>query len=265
MKIKKLLKKVVATMLCAFIIFGSVSTFASVLGSSTIDGYTKQIGEGLYFTHTLFYSDQSGVGKQSENYITYTPNNTVIPTITYGTALYGGNTLSDQVSTMENQGIDVLAGANADYFSSQTLVPMSTAIVDGKILTKDASGQDAVGILEDGTAFISYVYFNSVLTREDGSEVNIYNINKYRQPYAAYIMTSEFSDTTQNTTKGFDIILGSVEGEMRLGTKITAIVESVTENSSAIAIPKDKIVITVDSKAPEDFLKPLSSLGVGER
>lgn len=265
MKTKKLLKKIVAAMMCVSIIFGSVNTFASVLGSSTIDSFTKQIGEGLYFTHNLFYSDQSGVGKQSENYITYTPNNTVIPTITYGTALYGGNTLSNQVSTMENRGIDVLAAANADYFSSQTLVPMSTSIVNGNILTKDASGQDAVGILEDGTAFISYVYFNSVLTREDGSEVNIYNINKYRQPYAAYMMTSEFSDTTRNTTKGFDIILGSVEGEMKIGEKLTAIVESVTENSSAIAIPKDKIVITVDSKAPEEFLKPLSSLMVGEK
>ncbi len=265
MKTKKLLIRFVSLTICAAIFLGSISAFASVLGSSTIDSYTKQIGEGLYFTHNIFYSDQNGVGKQSENYITYTPNSTVIPTITYGTALYGGNTLSNQVSTMEGQGIDVLAGTNADYFSSQTLVPMSTAIVDGKILTKDASGQDAIGILEDGTAFISYVYFNSVLTREDGSEVNIYNINKYRQPYAAYMMTPEFSDTTKNTTKGFDVILGSVEGEMKLGKKITAVVESVTENSSAIAIPKDKIVITVDSKAPEEFLTPISSLKIGEK
>lgn len=265
MNIKTIIKKGIAIVICAAVILSSTSAFASVLGSTTIDSYSMQIGKGLDFTHNVFYSDQSGVGKQSENYITYTPNSTVIPTITYGTALYGGNTLSDQVLTMENQGIDILAGTNADYFSSQTLVPMSTAIVDGKILTKDASGQDAVGILEDGTAFISYVYFNSVLIREDGSEVNIYNINKYRQPYAAYMMTREFSDTTRNTTKGFDVILGSVEGEMKIGDKITAVVESVTENSSAITIPEGKIVITVDSKAPEEFLKPISSLAVGEK
>ncbi len=265
MKIKNVLKTIISLTICSAIIIGSVAAFASVLGSTTIDSYTMQIGEGLEFTHNIFYSDQNGVGKQNENYITYTPNSTVIPTITYGTTLYGGNTLSDQVSTMENQGIDILAGTNADYFSNQTLVPMSTAIVDGKILTKDASGQDAIGILDDGTAFISYVYFNSVLTREDGSEVNIYNINKYRQPYAAYMMTSEFSDTTRNTTKGFDVILGSIEGEMKLGERITAIVESVAENSSAIAIPKDKIIITVDSKAPAEFLTPISTLTVGEK
>ncbi len=265
MKINRLLKRTFAAIVCATIALSSASTFASVLGSTKVDGYTLQVGEGLEFTHNVFYSDQSGVGKQSENYLTYTPNSTVIPTITYGDTLYGGNTLSNQVSTMETNGIDVLAATNADYFSSQTLVPMSTAIVDGKILTKDASGQDAVGILEDGTAFISYVYFNSVLTREDGSEVNIYNINKYRQPYAAYLLTPEFSDTTRNTTKGFDVILGSIEGEMKLGEKITAVVESVTENSSAIGIPEGKMVLTVDSNAPEEFLLPISTLAVGEK
>ncbi len=265
MTIKQILKSLTAIALCSAIVLFPLSAYASVLGSSKIDGYTTKIGEGLFFTHNLFYSDQSGVGKQSENYLTYTPNSTVIPSITFGTALYGGNTLSNQVSTMENSGVDVLGGTNADFFSTQTLVPMSNAIVDGKILTKDASGQDAIGIMEDGTAFISYVFFNSAMTREDGSSVAIHNINKFRQPYAAYLLTPEFSDTTRNTTKGFDIILGSIEGEMKIGTKMTAVVESVTENSSAIAIPKDKLVLTVDSNAPKEILTPISTLKVGEK
>lgn len=265
MNIKKLLKSITSVLTAATLTLCPLYTFASVLGSSKINGYTTQIGEGTFFTHNLFYSDQSGVGQQSENYITYTPNSTVIPSITYGTALFGGNTLSNETSRLEGQGIDILGGTNADYFSLQTLVPMSNAIADGKILTKDASGQDGIGILEDGSAFVSYFYLNSVLVKEDGSEVNIYNINKYRQPYSVYMMTDEFSDATQNTTKGFDIVLGSIEGEMKLGTSLTAVVESVTENSSSIPIPKGKIILTVDSKAPEEFLKPISTLQVGEK
>lgn len=265
MNINRLLKSGIAAFTAAILILCPLGVFASVLGTSKINGYTTQIGEGTFFTHNLFYSDQSGVGQQSENYITYTPNSTVIPSITYGTALYGGNTLSNETSRLENQGIDILGGTNADYFSLQTLVPMSNAIVDGKILTKDASGQDGIGILEDGSAFVSYFYLNSILVKEDGTEVNIYNINKYRQPYSAYMMTDEFSDTTRNTTKGFDIILGSIEGEMKLGTHLTAVVESVAENSSAIPIPKGKIVLTVDSKAPAEFLNPISTLKVGEK
>ncbi|MDO4744331.1 MAG: phosphodiester glycosidase family protein [Clostridia bacterium] len=242
-----------------------VSASGSVLGSSRINGYTTQIGEGTYFTHNLFYSDQSGVGKQSENYIIYTPNSTVIPTITNGTSLFGTTAISNEVSRLEGMGLDIIGGSNADFFSLQTGVPMSNAIVDGKILTKDASGQDAIGIMPDGTAFISYFSLNSVLTKEDGSEVNIYNINKYRQPYAVYMMTEDFGAETKNTTKGLDIILGSIEGEMKLGTHMTAIVEDIREQIGSKPIPKGKIILTVDEKAPAEFFDPISTLNVGEK
>ncbi|MBR2453012.1 MAG: phosphodiester glycosidase family protein [Clostridia bacterium] len=264
MKTKRLTKILYSAVLSASIILSPLGSLASTLGSTKIDGYSVKIGQGLNFTHNLFFSDQSGVGKQSENYITYTPNDIVFPTITYGDTLYGGNTLSNQISLLEKEGKDVLAGTNADYFSLHTLVPMSNAIVDGKILTKDASGQDGIGFLPDGTAFISYFYLNSVLQKEDGSELNIYNINKYRQPYSAYMMTSDFSSETQNTTEGIDVILNPIDGEMKLGTKLTAVVETISENSSSIPIPEGKIVLTVDKKAPEEFLSPIFSLTEGE-
>ncbi len=258
-------KKTVAAISATTILLMPFSVFASVLGSSKINGYTTQIGEGTYYTHNVFYSDQSGVGKQTENYIEYTPNSTVLPTITNGPSLYGMTAISSEVSRLEGQGLDLIGGGNADYFSTQTGVPMSNAIVDGKILTKDASGQDAIGIMPDGTPFISYFSLNSVLIREDGSEINIYNINKYRQPYAVYMMTRDFSTETRNTTEGIDIILGEIEGEMKLGTKMTAVIEAINSEDSSAPIPEDKIVITIDAKAPAEFLDPIKTLTVGEK
>ncbi len=258
-------KKILAAFLAGLIFTTPIHASASVLGSSKISGYTTQIGEGTYFSHNVFYSDQSGVGKQSENYITYAPNSVVIPSITNGTSLFGTTSISAEANRLEALGTEIIGGSNADFFSLQTGVPMSNAIADGKILTKDASGQDAIGILPDGTAFISYFSLNSVLTKEDGSEVNIYNINKYRQPYAVYMMTDDFSDKTQNTTKGIDVVLGSIEGEMKIGSHITAEVESITEQDGSAPIPKGKIVITVDEKAPKEFFEPISTLTVGEK
>lgn len=258
-------KKILAVFLASLIFATPIQAAASVLGSSKISGYTTQIGEGTYFSHNVFYSDQSGVGKQSENYITYAPNSVVIPSITNGNSIFGTSSISAEANRLENAGTEIIGGSNADFFSLQTGVPMSNAIADGKILTKDASGQDAIGILPDGTAFISYFSLNSVLTKEDGSEVNIYNINKYRQPYAVYMMTDAFSDKTQNTTKGIDVVLGSVEGELKIGGQITAEVESVTKQDASAPIPKGKIVITVDEKAPKEFFEPISTLAVGEK
>ena len=239
------------------------SSFASILGSSKITGYSVKIGEGTTFSTNVFYSDQKGVGQQTENYITYSPNSSVVPVITNGAKLFGTTKITNEVNRLSGE--NLVGGINADYFSFQTGVPMSNLIVDGKIVTKDASGQDSVGIYEDGTAFMDYATFASVLIKEDGSETNIYNINKYRQPYSIYMMDERFSDTTKNTTKGIDVVLGSVEGEMKLGTKLTAVVESVEHNSSAISIPKDKIILTVDEKAPSEFLDPIASLKVGEK
>ena len=129
--------KISAFITATLVLSSQLSVFASVLGSSKINGYTTQIGEGTYYTHNVFYSDQSGVGKQTENYIEYAPNSTVLPTITNGPSLYGMTAISNEVSRLEGQGFDLIGGSNADYFSTQTGVPMSNAIVDGKILTKD--------------------------------------------------------------------------------------------------------------------------------
>ncbi len=257
-------KNLISTLTLFAIILAPANISASVLGSSKINGYTTQIGEGTYFTHNVYYSDQNGVGKQTENYITYAPNSTVLPTITNGTALYGTTTLSNEISRLDKLDGHIIGGSNADYFSLQTGVPMSNAIVDGKILTKDASGQDAIGILPDGTAFISYFSLNSVLVKKDGTEANIYNINKYRQPYSIYMMTNDFSTETHNTTEGIDVILNPIEGEIKIGSKITAVVEQINEEKGSAPIPKDKLVITIDKKAPAEFLDPIKTLAVGE-
>ncbi len=258
------LKRLISTLTLLTLTFAPANISASILGSAKINGYTTLIGVGTHFTHNVFYSDQSGVGQQTENYITYAPNSTVLPTITHGTALYGASTLSNELSRLEGLGNDIIGGSNADFFSLQTGVPMSHAIVDGKILTKDASGQDAIGIMPDGTAFMSYIYLNSVLTKQDGTTINIHNINKYRQPYAIYMMTGDFSTETHNTTEGIDVILNPTSGEMKLDTTMTAVIEAINETKSSAPIPQGKIVITIDKKAPAEYLNSIKALTVGE-
>ena len=260
MTFKRFTAIVTAVMLLAV----PLNTFASILGSSKIDGYSTTIGEGTDFYYNLFYSDQKGVGQQSENYIVYTPNETVVPIITIGNSLYGFITPAKEIERLSGLGHNIIGGSNADYFSLQTGVPMGNTIVDGKIVSKDATGQDAIGIMPDGTSFISYFVLNSILKREDGSELNIYNINKFRQPYAAYLLTDQFSTETHNTTEGIDVVLEVIEGEMKIGTDMLLKVESITENTASAPIPKGKLVLTVDAHAPAQFLEPIKSLTVGE-
>ncbi len=238
--------------------------FASVLGSSKINGYEIEIGQGTTLFYNQWYSDQSGVGRQKENYIVYRPNEDVKPIITFGEKMYGKITTSEEAQRLENEGYDIIGGVNADFFSLETGVPMSNLIVDGLIKSKDAAKQYAFGIDKNGNSFVSEATMFSVMTKSDGTEVNIYNINKYRQPHAIYMMTDEFSTETHNNTKGIDVILSVVEGEMRLGTTMKLVVDSVDEYNGSIKIPEGKVVITVDNNAPEEFLEPVKSLVPGE-
>lgn len=237
---------------------------ASTLGSTLIDSYTVEIGNKTTSTHNKWYSDQSGVGQQVENYIMYKPNNLVEPIITHGDYLYGASKIDKEVTRLKNIGIHSLAGINADFFSLQTGLPMSNIISDGKIMTKSQGAQYGIGILDDNTAFMSKFIIYSTLYKNDGTSVSIHHINKLRQPYAIYMMTDDFGTQTYNTSNGYDVILTDIKGEVKIGSEIIATVESIDEYNGSIAIPEDKIILTVDSNAPEEYVQALTTLEVGE-
>ena len=257
------MKKIISLLLIVLCLVSVVAS-ASVIGTE-IDSYTIPIGKGTVFTHTTSFSEQSGVGKQTENYLVYEPSDSIKPIITYGDYLYGAGRTSDEIKSLLDDGRYPIAGANADFFSLQTGVPMSNLIIDGKIITKDASEQYGIGFNQDGSAFMSKLNIFSSMVKEDGTETLIYNINKYRQPYALYLMTDEFSSETRNTSIGVDVVLSIEQGDMILGTEMTAIVESVTENDESIPIPEGKLVLTVDNRAPTEFYESLASMKEGEK
>ena len=81
-------KKIVSTILVLIIAISSFTVNASVLGDILIDSYTIEIGNGLTSTYKQWYSDQSGVEQQTENYLIYDPNKNVEPIITNGEYVY---------------------------------------------------------------------------------------------------------------------------------------------------------------------------------
>ena len=260
------MKRFFAALFVFMIIMNLFATgYASTLGSSRISGYSLEIAEDTFFTTNVFYSDQSGVGKQSEYYITYKPNAAIVPVVTNGEYLFGSETISSEVERLEKKDVNIVGGVNADFFSFKTGVPMSNLVMDNEIISKDEEWQEGFGITNDGTTFMAKMRVTSQLTREDGTKSVIHNINKYRQPYTVYMMTDKFSDTTENETAGYDVILTPTAGEMQVGKSIEAVVEAVEENSGAIKIPKGKIILTVDKNAPYECVETVSSLKEGEK
>lgn len=258
MNIKRILSAAAAA---AFLVTSSAS--ASVLGTSFIDGYSIPIGAETHFCQNVFLSDQSGVGYQTENYIVYTPNEGITPVIGYGKSVYGSltRTLNEGNRLIEG-GADIIGGINADYFSFQTGVPMSNLIVDGEVISKDSTATYGFGVDEDGNGFMGENYIAAALTRADGRVMNIECINKYRQPYAMYLMNTKFSDQTHNTSLGLDIILDVETDELKIGEIIKGTVTYAQCYDGSIKIPEGTIVLTVDINAP--MFDDIADIAVGE-
>ncbi len=258
MKIKKLTCIVTAALLVM-----KTSVFASVLGSESVTKSHVDIGPGATLVTNSFYSDQSGVGLQTENFVEYKPNDTLVPVVVNDTYLYGKKNISNMAASLTAGGIYPVMLMNSDFFSFKTGVPMSHQVVDGVLVTKDPTSMDAIGINSDGSAFISWLTINTTVTVGENT-ISIDNFNKYRQPYVIYMLDDKFGSTTKATDSGLNVIIGSLDGNLTMGSTVKGVVESVVKSDGEIEIPKGKIVLTADDRVPPEVYSQLELFKEGD-
>lgn len=231
--------------------FSTFTAGASALGSEVVYTNTTKFAEGTYFTKNIFYSDQSGVGNQTEYYYEYTPNESILPAIVNGEQLYGRHKPDEIIQQMKEDGMHPIMLLNADFFSLETGVPMSDCAVEGEIITKGGVGTDAIGINEDGTAFMAWMHLYTTIQVGDAT-VAANLINKYRQPYSLYMLTDKFGAQTHATGEGTNVIIGELSDDIKINNTVTGVVEQVIHTDGSIEIPEGKIVLTLDDKADEE-------------
>ena len=263
-KLKDKLRALVASVIIIFYTTTVVFASTSILGSEQMFEGKVQVADGTYYYENVFYSDQSGVGPQAEFYFEYKPNTNVVPVISDGGSVYGRYDIYQNYNDLLSKSLKPVAGVNGDFFSLQTGVPISHCISDSYIISKDKTGQDSVGFMEDGTAFVGWLEIKTTVIKDDSSAV-VENINKYRQPHQVYMFTEEFGPETHDTDSGLVVVLTDVSDKISIQGEVTATVESVDYFSGSTALPKDKIIISINDKLKEqDNYKFFESLKAGD-
>jgi len=254
-------KKVISSLLVSAL-FLSTTANASVLGSETVKHSRLDIGKGAVLETNVFYSDQSGVGYQTEYFVEYTPNKSVVPIVT-NDSIYGRITASSMANSMLGQNKYPTMLMNSDFFALNTGIPLSHQVIDEKLYIMDTNDMDAIGINDDGTAFISWLSLN-LSANVDDTDIDIDVFNKLRQPYGIYMYDSNFGDTTRNETEGINVVLGEIEGELKIGETLKATVESVTQDNGSVEIPKDKHYIPkfLPDQDSDNYLLNLAKKGL---
>ncbi len=254
-------KRYSAALLALFVLLGQSPAFAAVLGKQTSIKITEY-SQGTVLYKTTF--DDNSVGQQTEHYVAYTPNPDITPIITNGTSVYGKRTLSQANQTLSSQGIRSAIGMNGDFFSLQTGVPMSNLIMEGRVASKDAGWLSAIGFRKDGSAFIGTLPISTNINTDSGS-IPVECINKYRQPYALYLFTEDFGESTHAEDAGINLILNPKTDAITLNSSISAVVESVTSDEGAVAIPKGKWVLSVSDGADQTIKDRIATLTPGTK
>ena len=252
---------VFTALMALFLLFSSFSVYADILGTPT-SNQAKYFSQGTVVHTNTFWNTE--VGKQTERYVEYTPNPDVLPILTNGNSVYGKRTLSQANRFLNNNGINSAIGINADFFSFKTGIPMSNVIIDKKVISKDSGWLPAVGFRSDGTAFMGTLPITTTLTVGNGS-FPIECINKYRQPYALYLFTEDFGTNTYTEGNGINVVLSNVSGDITLNSSITATVESIDEYDGAVAIPKGKMILSVDFSASDELKQRIAALNIGDK
>ena len=287
---RRLLSAILATATAASLL---LTPLAAVIGSDLLL-YDTDLHNGTTLSHGVFWG-ASANDKRTENYIHYTPNPSVRPIITYGDKMTSLSTVSAAAEKLEQQGLRVVAGINGDFYYTSNGVPMGLLVTDG-ILRTGYNLTWAVGFMEDGTAIMGdprvsmkMTYTHTVtepaptepgtpegtvtppdpIIREETVTKPIYTMNKPRGNYGIYLYTNDFNSkgTTGTTEPGIDVVLtpadGSDHADLRIGQSLVMTVESVQKKSTATPVPAGKIVLSINSKAPEDLQQALLDLTPG--
>ena len=211
---------------------------------------------------------------RTEHFITYTPNEDVLPIVTAGEVLTGRDTVSKAAARLEEDGYRVVAGINGDFYNVGNGLPIGIVVTEGELRSSDA-GHYAVGFMEDGTAVIGKP---AVSVKADlgygvdngGGHTQIVRkvmgVNKARVSTGGiYLYTYDFNDrhTTGNTESGIDVLCTIEEGRLAIGRQLVLSVDRVMETNSATVMKPDQVVLSVNLKSDSYHVDALRNVPEG--
>ena len=230
---------------------------ASVIGE-LINGHETFLGGGMELSKGVYWT---GSDYRTENYIEYTPNESITPVVVSGSKLCNYGSFSSMANLLEKQGKHVVAGINGDYFVVKNNEPLGIVVEDGELLSSDA-GHYAVGFKADGTA----VFGKPALQLSvgiNGESIPMNAVNKTRNNAEIVLYTDNYAAKTKNTGEGMDIIC-AIDSPVTMNGTVNLTIEQILLEGGAVDIPEGKAVLSVSAGLYEETLAKFNALVQGD-
>lgn len=187
---------------------------------------------------------------------------------TYGERLYGGDTLTQFIKHVEDEGYIVFGGINADGFNINTGVPDGPMIHNGRVVAYP--NQDfCIGFTQNGELATGVMQLGFYLKLSSG-ELKASHLNADMGESGLYLFGPEFGDSTKNKIyPSYSIICDVISGEQAVGQTMSLKVSDIRDDDSGtqgdIQIAKNQIVIAVSKNDNnQDMIEALKSLNAGD-
>lgn len=251
-------------------LLASQAALASDALGWNIAGEKQPVSEGLSYQTQSFWSD-SFQDKRAEQILEYTPNENVVPVVSYGDKVLTKSTLTQMARALETDGNRVVGGMNGDFYVVATGAPLGLLVTEGE-LRSSSSYHYAAGFKSDGSVIIGKPEM-TVNVSFLGMTLNVLGgVNKIRNETDGYfLLTPDFHEKSQLVGPGIEVVLRPVadeQGETSMalyigGTRKTQVVE-VRESGNNNPIPSDCYILTVHEQGTDFHKEQLRALQPGD-
>ena len=220
--------------------------------------------EGVTLSDNIYWSTYYSQLRH-EYYLTYTPGQQVRAVTAYGASVCDRITASTAAQTYEAQGYRVVGAINGDFYDTATGYPLGLLVSGGEILS-GSSNYYAVGFRADGSAVMGSPNLQITATTR-GQTLSLAAINKPRVENGGVTMlTYDFrtDHTTGTTTAGVSVLATILSGTATIGGQMMLQVNQVVEDTSALTIGENQVVLTTALTGYTQGLTTLRSMVPGE-
>jgi len=239
------------TIVLVIILSIMTSTFAYALGNVVYTN-TRMLADNLEYINTISWHSTHG---RTESFaIRTTGEGDAYPIVLNGDTIYGSTRISSMVTYAERLGMNVLAVANADFFYTDSGVPLGIVIENGAYRSSPL-GRPAVCFDKNGgisiveTPSIGIRLYNeggSAEANNAGKSVNFSNLNKPRANRGGLcLFTEDFSSvSTRTSSPGWFVRFNILEGTPTVsGTMKLQVTEKLRSNG-AVPIGQGNMILT---------------------
>ena len=220
--------------------------------------------EGVTLSDNIYWSTYYSQLRH-EYYITYTPSQQVMAVASYGESVCDRLTASTAVKNYEAMGYRVVGSINGDFYDTATGYPLGLLVSGGEILS-GSSSYYAVGFRADGSAVMGSPNLQITLSSR-GQTLSLSGINKPRvESGGVTLLTYDFrtDHTTGTSTAGVSVLATILSGSAAIGGELLLQVDQVVEDTSALAIGENQVVLTTSLTGYTQGLAMLRAMMPGE-